>query len=102
MGSNDLWSTTSALKDSMISKIKSLYPNAKYYILNGNYGWGGLSVTTANTPIFWKNRIDTYIQYYSARGFEIIGTVTQVSTHPATGDALFNSFATSLKAKGII
>ena len=95
MGSNDGWQSTNGLKDSMIAKIKSLYPNAKYYILNGSYGWAGLTLSTASA-------VNNYISYYSARGFEVIGTVNFLAVHPAKGDALFNSFATSLKAKGLI
>jgi hypothetical protein len=95
MGSNDGWQSTNGLKDSIINKIKSLYPNAKYYILNGSYGWAGLKLSTASA-------VNNYISYYSARGFEVIGTVNFLAVHPAKGDALFNSFATSLKAKGLI
>ena len=90
IGSNNGWSKTN--NDELLAvEIKRVFPNATRHILNGNYGWGSL---TGNTN--WPSKINTYINFYKSKGFNVIGTVSQVTVHPANGDKLFNSFKSQL------
>jgi muramidase (phage lysozyme) len=96
IGSNDAWALPSGLNNGteqlLVDNIKRVFPNAKLYILNGSYGWLGLSVTTTNTAAIWENKITNYIKWYTDKGFTAVGTLNTVKAHPAAGDALFNSF----------
>jgi len=90
IGSNNGWSKTN--NDELLAvEIKRVFPNATRHILNGNYGWGNL---TGNNN--WPSKINTYINFYKGKGFNVIGTVSQVTVHPANGDKLFNSFKPQL------
>jgi hypothetical protein len=94
LGSNDGWSLSlnNNKEKELIAIIKSKFPNADLHILNGNYGWGSLKVQGSNTAVYWEGKINTYINFYKNDGFKVIGNVTQLTVHPANGDALFNSF----------
>jgi hypothetical protein len=90
IGSNNGWSISN--NDALLAKqIKRVFPNATLYILNGNYGWDNL---TGNTD--WPSKINTYINFYKSKGFNVIGKVSKVTVHPKNGDALFNSFIQQL------
>lgn len=93
IGSNDGWSVNNTNADQLITLIKTKYPNAKYYILNGSYGWVNLKSTTTVNDSSWERQIDTFIKLYESKGFTVIGQKTKLSKHPGPGDALFNSFS---------
>ena len=90
IGSNNGWSISN--NDTLLAQqIKRVFPNATLYILNGNYGWGSL---IGNTD--WPAQINTYINFYKGKGFNVVGNVSKVTAHPANGDKLFNSFIQQL------
>jgi hypothetical protein len=91
IGSNNAWNLTST--DTLLAEqIKRVFPNATRYILNGNYGWGGLKVGKED----WPSKINTYINFYRGKGFNVVGTATEVPEHPKNGDKLLNSFKPQL------
>jgi len=92
IGSNDLWVSSDNL-NTLISLVKQKFPSAKYYILNGSYGWDNLSKGDDNT---WKTKINNFINVFKSSGFNVVGSVCKVTSHPGNGDNLFNSFKTDL------
>jgi hypothetical protein len=97
IGANDLWTLNTAKQNEAIGLIKSKFPNAKYYIMNGNYGWGGLKVEGANTDAVWISKINNYVNVFKQGGFEVIGQVTKVLVHPAPNDTFYKTYETKLK-----
>lgn len=92
IGSNDAWATNTKI-DELVRLIKTKYPNAKYYILNGSYGWDNLNSTTTVNDSSWEKQIDAFIKQYESKGFTVIGQKAKLSKHPGPGDVLFNSFS---------
>ena len=92
IGSNNNWTLQITKQNELIALIKSKYPDAKLYILNGSYGWGNLKVDITNTDSFWQNKITTYIKVYKDNGFTVVGNITKLNNHPAKDDNLFKSF----------
>jgi hypothetical protein len=94
IGSNDQWGTTSLTN--LINVIKQKFPNASYYILNGNYGWGSLKLDTTTTPVhnstYWTTQINNYINVFTSNGFRVVGDITYNTSHPSVGGDLLNSF----------
>ena len=92
IGSNNNWTLQITKQNELIALIKSKYPDAKLYILNGSYGWGNLKVDITNTDSVWENKITTYIKVYKDNGFTVVGNITKLNNHPAKDDNLFKSF----------
>ena len=92
IGANDAWNLSSDNKSEkqLITKVKTVFPNAKLYIINGNYGWGGISTREA-TAATWEDKITKYIKYYQDNGFTVIGKISKVDKHPGKGDTLYTS-----------
>jgi hypothetical protein len=97
IGANDLWAENTANQNKAIKLIKEKFPEAKYYIMNGNYGWGGLIVEGTKTETFWKDRIANYINVFKTNGFEIIGQIKRVGDHPAPNDDFYKTYKDKLK-----
>jgi len=94
IGANDGWNLSSgnAKEIELIALVKLKFPNAKYYITNGNYGWGNIAVKPACDATCWINRINNYINVYKNSGFTVVGNVSLCTVHPGKGDTLFTSF----------
>jgi hypothetical protein len=93
IGSNNAWNLTST--DTLLAEqIRRVFPYATKWILNGNYGWGSLKVGRAD----WPSKINTYINFYRSKGFNVVGSVKPVKVHPAPGDDLFKTFVQQLSA----
>jgi hypothetical protein len=91
IGSNSLWDSSNS-DNKLTNEIKRVFPNAALYILNGNYGWGGLRDPGTD----WLAQINDYINVYKNAGFKVVGNITSVSQHPTNGDNLFKSFIQQL------
>jgi hypothetical protein len=97
IGANDLWAANTAKQNEAIYLIKQKFPKAKYYIMNGNYGWGGLEVKGVKTDIYWQNLINSYINVFKNADFTVVGSVTKVLSHPGANDAFYNTYKDTLK-----
>ena len=97
IGANDLWAANTAKQNEAIYLIKQKFPKAKYYIMNGNYGWGGLEVKGVKTDIYWQNLINSYINVFKNADFTVVGSVTKVLSHPGVNDAFYNTYKDKLK-----
>ena len=91
IGSNSLWDSSNS-DNKLTNEIKRVFPNAALYILNGNYGWGGLRDPGTD----WLAQINDYINVYKNAGFKVVGNITPISQHPTNGDDLFKSFIQQL------
>jgi muramidase (phage lysozyme) len=101
IGSNEGWIVDNTTKEEIVKQIRRVYPNGKMYILNGNWGWGNLAEGACNADC-WKEKIKSYLQYYTNNGFTTIGTAIKVTKHPGKGDALFNSYDIDLKKYNLV
>ena len=97
IGANDLWTLNTAKQNEAIGLIKTKFPKAKYYIMNGNWGWGGLEATPSKPDSYWLTNINNYINVFKQGGFEVIGTATKVLVHPAPNDVFYKTYETKLK-----
>ena len=91
IGSNNGFKITDTDKK-LINKIKEVFPEASYYILNGSYGWDYL----ARGGTDWVKEVNKYIKVYKDGGFDVIGSnfndVIKLGSHPKPGDDLLKSF----------
>ena len=95
IGSNNLWDASNS-DNKIINEIQRVFPNAdNLYIINGNYGWGGLSLAY-NIASVWEFKIKEYINVYTKAGFKVAGDISFTTVHPTPGDDLFNSFKQQL------
>jgi hypothetical protein len=100
IGSNNLWKLDSdGVDKKLIEKIKEVFPSANLYILNGSYGWLNL---TGGSDKDWEDKINKYTSFYEDKGFNIIGDVSKLTTHPRQDDNLLKSFNRNMKALKII
>jgi hypothetical protein len=97
IGANDLWTLNTVKQNESIALIKQKFPNAKYYIMNGNYGWGNLKVTNTNTDSVWQTKITDYINVFKQGGFDVIGSITKVLKHPEPNDNFYKTYEAKLK-----
>lgn len=97
IGTNDLWVHNKKNSEDLISEIRRVFPNASYYILNGNYGWGDLKSTNAFPESKWKTKITDYIGFYNSSGFKTIGSITKLNKSPLPKDELYKSFNTDIE-----
>lgn len=102
MGSNDGWRSSAETKNELIRLIRRVFPKANLYILNGNWGWGGISSDSQCDDKCWQGKVDGYILYFTTAKFNAIGRPTKVDVHPAPGDRLFATFDEDLKRYGLL
>lgn len=95
IGVNDGWEMSGNIT-TLINLMKQKFGNTKFYILNGHYGWGSVSVTKDKTAENWKNKINVYINSFRSSGFTVLGNITEVKEHPKANDAFFNTFKNDL------
>jgi hypothetical protein len=95
IGSNNGWDISNS-DNKIINEIKRVFPNANdLYIINGNYGWGNLSLAK-NIASVWEYKIKEYINVYAKAGFKVAGDISFTTVHPTNGYNLFNSFKQQL------
>jgi hypothetical protein len=101
MGANDRFELTS-LQTDLANEISRVFPSATKYILNGHFGWGGISVTTNRTESYWKSTINTYIGFFKGKGYVVLGDVLGPISHPGGNDKFMTAVLRDLKSNGVV
>lgn len=91
IGTNGAFSSNDNV-DGLISSLKIKFPNAKLFVIQGSWGWGGNKSVT-------QSKVDSYYQKFRNNGVTIIEPAIGKVSDPHNNLSVYKTIANNLDSK---